>query len=211
MGDFWKDTAQMFGSLFEKPKMTEKLLCKPPFKYLFDIVNETRKTTGFAEGLYSEEELNHTFYDDKAKKMHFLKKIITLTSVMLQEEFAAKPNKIVAGVEPENTNILLQGIYRATICGQSSEAFVKKVLVAMQKDEEEVLGHARVVADKMQAQEERKAPEKEPVKEERHEKQPRPSSAPKKKPKQPEKPVEQPKREEDDFIVKNEGTNMNDI
>ena len=43
MGDFWQPTAEMFGSLFEKPKMSEKLLIKPPFKYIFDILSETTK------------------------------------------------------------------------------------------------------------------------------------------------------------------------
>ena len=43
MGDFWQTTAQMYGSLFEKPKMLEKLLVKPPFKYIFDIITETSK------------------------------------------------------------------------------------------------------------------------------------------------------------------------
>jgi hypothetical protein len=30
--------------------MTEKLLAKPPFKYIFDIITETTKKTGFANG-----------------------------------------------------------------------------------------------------------------------------------------------------------------
>ena len=37
----------MFGSLFEKPKMSEKLLSKPPFKYIFDIIFETMKVLQF--------------------------------------------------------------------------------------------------------------------------------------------------------------------
>lgn len=51
MGDFWKPTADMFSGLIEKPKMTEKLLSKPPFKYIFDIIIETSKKTNFAKGM----------------------------------------------------------------------------------------------------------------------------------------------------------------
>jgi TRAF3-interacting protein 1 len=51
MGDFWKPTAEMYSSLFEKPKMAEKLLLKPPFKYLYDIIAECSKVTGFAKGI----------------------------------------------------------------------------------------------------------------------------------------------------------------
>jgi TRAF3-interacting protein 1 len=52
MGDFWKPTAELFSQLIERPKMTEKLLQKPPFKYLFDIVAETIKKTGSGNGIH---------------------------------------------------------------------------------------------------------------------------------------------------------------
>ena len=41
--DYWQRTAEMYTSLFDKPKMTEKLLTKPPFKYIFDIFSQVTK------------------------------------------------------------------------------------------------------------------------------------------------------------------------
>jgi TRAF3-interacting protein 1 len=48
----WKTTSDLFEALIERPKMTEKLLSKPPFKYIFDIITETTKKTGFANGMH---------------------------------------------------------------------------------------------------------------------------------------------------------------
>lgn len=42
--------------------MTEKLLSRPPFRYIFDIVMETIKVTNFGKDLYSEEECNSKNY-----------------------------------------------------------------------------------------------------------------------------------------------------
>jgi hypothetical protein len=53
MADYWKPTSDMFSGLIDKPKMTEKLLSKPPFKYIFDIIIETSKKTNFARGTLS--------------------------------------------------------------------------------------------------------------------------------------------------------------
>jgi hypothetical protein len=50
MSDFWKPTHDMFSTFIERPKMTEKLLQKPPFKYLYDIVMETIKKSNCGNG-----------------------------------------------------------------------------------------------------------------------------------------------------------------
>lgn len=101
MSDFWKPTAELFTALIEKPKMTEKLLQKPPFKYLFDIIAETTKKTGFANGLYSGQELNAEFHSDKDKKIVYLQKIIKVVELMSGAAVEAKPQRIVAGLDPE--------------------------------------------------------------------------------------------------------------
>lgn len=48
--EFWKPTSDMYSGLIDKPKMQAKLLMKPPFKYLFDIIMETIKKTNFGKG-----------------------------------------------------------------------------------------------------------------------------------------------------------------
>ena len=120
MATFWKPTADMFSQLFEKPKMSEKLLQKPPFKYIFDIIMETSKRTGFAKDLYSPAELAPDFYTNKENKILFLKKVQDLVQTMLQREIPCKPTRVVAGHEPENTNLLLQGIYESAVSGIDS-------------------------------------------------------------------------------------------
>lgn len=81
----WKVTKDLFDALIERPKMTDKLLQKPPFKYIFDIISETTKKTGFANGnsfiilgLYEDEELKADFYGEKSRKITYLQKIISL-------------------------------------------------------------------------------------------------------------------------------------
>jgi len=56
--DFWKPTSEQFSKLFKKPPMTQKLLSKPPFRYIHDIVTATLQATGFAPNLFTPEELD---------------------------------------------------------------------------------------------------------------------------------------------------------
>jgi TRAF3-interacting protein 1 len=45
--DYWQETAQMYEQLIQKPKMTQKLLTKPPFRYIHDIYTSTCAETGY--------------------------------------------------------------------------------------------------------------------------------------------------------------------
>ena len=47
MSDYRSETWKMFTPLIQKPKMAEQLLKKPPPKYIYDIILNTMKVSGF--------------------------------------------------------------------------------------------------------------------------------------------------------------------
>lgn len=77
--------------------MSEKLLNKPPFRYLHDIYTATLAKTGFGNGLFEGEELNSKSYEDKDSKLGFLVKVITLTEMVIGEKIDIKPSLVLAG------------------------------------------------------------------------------------------------------------------
>lgn len=56
--DYVVVTQEIFQNLITKPKLSEKYLRKPPFRFIHDIVTNTMKSTGFPEGLFQGDELN---------------------------------------------------------------------------------------------------------------------------------------------------------
>lgn len=113
--------------LVEKPKLTEKLLGKPPFRFLHDVISAVQKSTGYAPDLYTAQELDSSTIQDKDGKIMYLTKIIDVVSAQLGEPVPARPAKIVAGLEPENTNVFLQMLGRAARLGPATDA-VQRVL-----------------------------------------------------------------------------------
>lgn len=98
----------MYEQLFAKPKMTEKLLSKPPFRYLHDIFTATMGKTGYGEGMFQGEELNSKSFEDKDSKLAWLVKVITLTEMIVGEKIDIKPSMVLAGQQAEKTNVWLQ-------------------------------------------------------------------------------------------------------
>jgi hypothetical protein len=101
-------TQELLGAIITKPKLSEKLLQKPPVRFLHDIVSEIIKVTGFGSGLYTEAELDSANVTEKQQKIDFLEKIIKFVGTHLNTLVEAQPLKIVAGMDAANTNRFLQ-------------------------------------------------------------------------------------------------------
>jgi TRAF3-interacting protein 1 len=50
-------TIQLLGQIIQKPPLNQKLLSRPPFRYIHDIFSEIILTTGYFTGLYNDEEM----------------------------------------------------------------------------------------------------------------------------------------------------------
>ena len=94
--------------LVRKPKLTENLLKKPPFRFLHDVISEVIRSSGFAKDVFDEHESDSKNVKDKESKVAYLNKIIDYVSETTGTRVPVRPLKVVAGLEPELTNQFLQ-------------------------------------------------------------------------------------------------------
>lgn len=163
-GSVAKKTQESLGRVIKKPPLTEKLLSKPPFRYLHDILSEVIRTTGFMKGLYGEAEMKSDNVKDKDSKIAFLQKTIDVVMLVSGEPLSAKPARIVAGHEPEKTNELLQAIAKCCLNKLSSDEAVRRVLAG---DKVDLKGKAST--SRSQGKENREGRERHPDREEKRE------------------------------------------
>ncbi|XP_076284015.1 TRAF3-interacting protein 1-like [Lasioglossum baleicum] len=104
-----KKTQDLLGKYFKKPPLTEKLLRKPPFRFLHDIVSAVIRETGFLDGLFTEE-LNSENINNKEAKLAYLTKLIDVVKLATGANLTVRASKIISGQEPTKTNELLQAI-----------------------------------------------------------------------------------------------------
>lgn len=124
--EYWETTQAALQAkedpLVRKPKLTDALLQRPPFRFLHDVISAVQAKTGFAQGLFTPQEANAKTITDKDSKVQYLNKIIQAVEAATDQTVAARPIKIVAGLEPENTNIFLQLLAKASQQGDGRDA-----------------------------------------------------------------------------------------
>ena len=95
-------------AFISNPKITTKLLQKPPFRFIHDIASAVRQTTHFLDGTFSDLENDAHSIDSKDAKIAYLQKLISaVESANGGKKLDVKPTKIVAGSDVENTLRLL--------------------------------------------------------------------------------------------------------
>ena len=109
--EFWLATYAQMQPLISAPAMTEKLLRRPPFRFLFDIVSSINETYGTFRSLFqTPEELDCNLLDSKEKKLAYLDKLINYMAIILGRPIDVSSKKVVSGSEPERTNGFIRDI-----------------------------------------------------------------------------------------------------
>ena len=103
-----RETQRTLGSIVQRPRLTEKLLLKPPFRFIHDILMETIRVTGYT-GLNIEHPVDYSSsfsvrfithktqlcIQDRESKVAFLERVITGISCALGgRQLDVNPSKI---------------------------------------------------------------------------------------------------------------------
>ena len=107
--------------LFSKPKLSKKLLKRPPFAYVRAVVLAAFEATAVGAGLFTAEEAGEDAAAEAAEggpsksvKIRFLVKLIAWAANASGErlDVFVSPAKVVSGQEPVATNALLRCVGR---------------------------------------------------------------------------------------------------
>ena len=127
--DFSATTQRLLGALISRPTLKPALLQKPPFRFLHDIVTSLiASPSHYPADYFTADESNSATFDSSDRKVAFLRRLLDVVEATVPCDLSTvNPKKIVAGLEPEQTNLLLQNLARAAASGISAtEAMAKK-------------------------------------------------------------------------------------
>lgn len=125
----WQKTKDLFSKIITDPPLIEKYLKRPPPKYIFKLIINTMKKTGFPKGLFSpEEETMEYFMAEINHRKQIFKKIIDITKIVTKINLDIDIENILKGMEADKTNILLQNFYQAATTNINSKSIIDKYL-----------------------------------------------------------------------------------
>ncbi len=119
MSEYWSRTQELYSPFISYPKMTDKLLKRPPFKYILQIFISTNKKTNFAVSLFDPKQLDKSYYDSPEKKLRFIKKLFAFLYKVLDKDAPVKPKNIIKGAESDKVNEFLCDMYEVAISGRN--------------------------------------------------------------------------------------------
>ena len=99
-----EEVRRVLQPMFSRPKLRSRLLSKPPFRFIHDVVVAIIDSTEFPASFFTDEELDSSYYkDNKQAKLAFLDKIIAVVNAYQKSHVEAESRNIVAGVQPAAT------------------------------------------------------------------------------------------------------------
>ena len=92
-----KKTQETLGKYVKKPPLTEKLLNKPPFRFLHDVISAVIKETGICTGLYNEIESKSENVKGLSlfSNFHLIFSLPLTSFLMSGEGFQSQPKEIL--------------------------------------------------------------------------------------------------------------------
>ena len=101
-------TREAVSAILQRPRCTDRLLARPPYRFLLDAVAGIDAAGGGRLGLGLGEQGGGEAATTKEAKRAFLRRVIGLVEARLNVKVEARPKKIIAGLEPERTCHFLQ-------------------------------------------------------------------------------------------------------
>ena len=114
MSQTWQKTQELFSKIIKSPPLIERYLKRPSSEYVFTLIMNTMKVTGFPKGLFTQEEENVVYFMDNINNQKkILDKVINITKIVTENHFEIDSMNILKGLNEEKTHIFLQNFYLA--------------------------------------------------------------------------------------------------
>ena len=142
MEQAWQKTQELFSKIIKTPPLIERYLKRPSPEYIFTLIMNTMKVTGFPKGLFTQQEENVVYFMDNINNQKkILDKVINITKIATENYFEIDSMNILKGLNEEATHLFLQNFYLAAATTKNKEIIIDKFLLNNKKEKEEDLNN----------------------------------------------------------------------